>query len=466
MKEYCRIYAEINLDNICDNIKEARKNIQKDTKIMAIIKADAYGHGAVPVAKVLNPLVDAYGIAIAEEGVELRRAGITKPILILGYTPEKMYDMILQYDLMPTVCDYIMAEKLSAKAMEYNKIVKVHMKLDTGMSRIGFMPEEESVKTIVEISKLPNLELDGIFSHFAKADEKDKTFSKEQLRKFRIITDAIEQAGVKIPTKHISNSAGIMELPEANLDMVRSGIATYGLYPSEEVQKEKLPLKAAMSIYAYITMVKELEAGVPVGYGGTYVTTKKTRVATIPAGYGDGYPRALSNQGRVLVHGQYAPIIGRVCMDQFMVDVTHIDDVKTGDRAVLVGKEGDKEITLEEIGNIYTSGDYFDIFKSSDLMITDCCSFLGEYLPSEKPLIRLKNPKAMKLNAFGERLTKEYYTSHNNDELKKLFNEIVINKNDYKKANRLKIANELMFYKESSGMNICKYLEGIFRPTR
>ena len=293
-----------------------------------------------------------------EEGVELRKAGITKPILILGYTPEQMYDRILEYDLMPTVCDYAMAEKMSAKAAEHKKMLKIHIKLDTGMSRIGFMPEEESIKNIVEISKLSNIEIDGIFSHFARADEEDKTFTNEQLRKFLEMTDAIEQEGVKIPIKHISNSAGIIELPEANLNMVRSGISTYGLYPSEDVQKENLPLKPAMSLYAYITMVKELEKGIPVGYGGTYVTTKKTKVATIPAGYGDGYPRALSNQGRVLIHGQYAPIIGRVCMDQFMVDVTHIDDVKTGDKAILVGRAEDNVITLEEIGKMSASFNY------------------------------------------------------------------------------------------------------------
>lgn len=358
MKEYYRIHAEINLDNICENIKRTREIIHKDTKIMGIIKADGYGHGAVPIAKALDSLVDAYGISIVEEGIELRDAGITKPILILGYAPEQMYDMMIQYDMMPAVCDYAMAEKMSRKAVELDKSVKVHIKIDTGMSRIGFRPDEESVKTIIEVSKLPNLEIDGIFSHFARADELDKTFSKEQLAKFIKMTDAIEEAGIALPVKHISNSAGIIELPEANLDMVRSGISTYGLYPSEDVHKERLPLKPAMSLYAYVTMVKELEEGVPVGYGGTYVTTKRTKVATIPAGYGDGYPRALSNQGRVIIHGQYAPIIGRVCMDQFMVDVTEIDDVKTGDRAVLVGTDGDKAITLEEIGNMSASFNY------------------------------------------------------------------------------------------------------------
>lgn len=358
MKEYYRIYAEINLDNICENIRRTRAIIQKDTRLMAIIKADGYGHGAVPIARVLEPIVDAYGISIAEEGIELRKAGITKPVLILGYVPEQLYDVLLQYELMPAVCDVRMAEKMSERAALLRKTLKVHIKLDTGMSRIGFLTSEESVKQIAAISKLPNIEIDGIFSHFAKADEKDKTFCREQLAKFTAMTEAIEAMGVTLPCKHISNSAGIIELPEANFDMVRSGISTYGLYPSADVDKTRLCLEPAMSLYAYVTMVKELEAGVPVGYGGTYVTGRKTKVATIPAGYGDGYPRALSNQGRVILHGQYAPIIGRVCMDQFMVDVTDIANVKTGDRAVLVGREQDKEITLEEIGNLSASFHY------------------------------------------------------------------------------------------------------------
>ncbi len=358
MKEYYRIHAEINLDSICDNIRNTRKIIDKDTKIMAIIKADGYGHGAVPIAKVLNPLVDAYGISIVEEGVELREAGVTKPILILGYAPEQMYDIMIAYDMMPAICDYKMAEKMSKRAVELGKKLKVHIKIDTGMGRIGFRPGEESVEHIVLLSQLPNIQIEGIFSHFARADEKDKTFAKEQLAKFMEMTKAIEDKGVSLPIKHISNSAAIIDMPEANLNMVRSGISTYGLYPSEEVKKERLPLKPAMSLYAYVTMVKELEAGVPVGYGGTYITTKKTKVATIPAGYGDGYPRALSNRGRVIIHGQYAPIIGRVCMDQFMVDVTEIDNVKTGDKAILIGKEGDKAITLEEIGNMSASFHY------------------------------------------------------------------------------------------------------------
>ncbi len=358
MKKYYRINAEISLDNICDNIKNARKIIDKNTKIMAIIKADGYGHGAVPIAKVLEPFVDAYGISIVEEGTELREAGITKPILILGYAPEQMYDEMIAYDIMPAICDYVMAKKMSERCVLLGKKLKVHIKIDTGMSRIGFRMGEESVEQIVAISKLPNIEIEGIFSHFAKADEIDKSFAKEQLEKFMKMVNDLEKKGIIIPIKHISNSAAIIDMPEANLDMVRSGILTYGLYPSEEVKKERLPLKPAMSLYAYVTMVKELEEGVFVGYGGSFVTTRKTKVATIPAGYGDGYPRALSNQGKVIIHGQFAPIIGRVCMDQFMVDVTEIDNVTTGDKAILIGKALEKEITLEEIGDMSASFNY------------------------------------------------------------------------------------------------------------
>ena len=353
-----RVYAGVNLSAVLHNLEEMHKNIDRNTKIVAVIKTDGYGHGAVPIAKVLNPFVDAYGISIVEEGIELREEGITKPILILGYAPEKMYDEMIVYDMMPAICDYEMAKKISQRCVLLGKTLKVHIKIDTGMSRIGFSLGEESVEQIVAISKLSNIQIDGIFSHFAKADEIDKTFVKEQLAKFLKMVEDLEEKGVIIPIKHISNSAGIIDIPEANLDMVRSGILTYGLYPSDEVKKERLPLKPAMSLYAYVTMVKELEAGTPVGYGGSYVTTRKTKVATIPAGYGDGYPRALSNQGKVIIHGQFAPIIGRVCMDQFMVDVTEIDNVKTGDKAILIGKIGDKEITLEEIGAMSASFNY------------------------------------------------------------------------------------------------------------
>lgn len=352
MKDYYRVQADINLDAICDNIRRTRERVRAGTRIMGIIKADGYGHGAVPVARVLNPLVDAFGIAIPEEGIELRSFDITKPILLLGYTPALQYGDLIEYDIMPAVFTLPMAEEMSNIAVKKGKVLKIHIKVDTGMSRIGFRPCDKSIEEIKKISSLPGIVIDGCFTHFSKADETDKTFTITQLNAFLNFVTALEAEGVAIPVKHISNSAGIIDLPEANLDMVRSGISTYGLYPSDEIAKENLSLTPAMSIKAYISYVKEVEAGVPVSYGGTFITKEPTRIATIPAGYGDGYPRTLSNKGRVLIHGQSAPIIGRVCMDQFMVDVTGIEGVKAGDTATLLGNDGEEHISVEELAEL------------------------------------------------------------------------------------------------------------------
>lgn len=358
MKEYYRVQANINLDNICDNVMKTRKLLAEGTKIMAIIKADGYGHGAVPIAMVLKDYVEAFGIAILEEGIELRKAGITKPILILGYTPEQMCKELVSYDIMPAVFTYKMAEVIAKEAIRQNKIVKIHIKLDTGMSRIGFSLTEESIKEIQKINKLENIEIDGCFSHFSKADETDKSFTYTQIERFDHFVERLEEEGISIPTKHISNSAGIIEVPEGNKDMVRLGISTYGLYPSEEVDKSKCVLEPAMEIKACISFVKELEPSIAIGYGGTFITQKKTKVATIPVGYGDGYPRALSGKGRVLINGCYAPILGRVCMDQFMVDVTDIPNAKEGDIVTLVGRDGTECITVEELADMAGSFNY------------------------------------------------------------------------------------------------------------
>ncbi|MBQ3599781.1 MAG: alanine racemase [Lachnospiraceae bacterium] len=358
MKEYYRVQANINLDSICNNIKNARALIAEGTQIMAIIKADGYGHGAVPIAKVLEPYVEAYGIAIIEEGIELRKAGISKPILILGYTPRQQCKQLIQYNIMPTVFSYEMAKQISKEAVKQNKKIKIHIKLDTGMSRIGFPIEERSIEIIKNISQLPCIEIEGCFSHFAKADEADKSFTYVQLEKYLNFVDVLEKEGIHISTKHISNSAAIMEIPKANLNMVRSGISTYGLYPSKEVDTSKQLLEPAMEIKACVSFVKELEAGIGIGYGSTFVTERKTKVATIPVGYADGYPRALSSKGRVLLHGKFAPILGRICMDQFMVDVTEIPDVKEGDIVTLVGKDGNERITVEELADEANSFNY------------------------------------------------------------------------------------------------------------
>lgn len=358
MKEYFRVHANIYLDRICNNIKRTKEIIKDGTKIMAIVKADAYGHGAVAVAKALYPMVDAYGVAVIEEAIELRKAGIDKDILILGYTPEPYVEELLEWDITATVYSLEMANWISQKADEKGKKAKIHVKLDTGMSRIGFALTKENIQIIKKIAEMKGIEITGCFTHFARADEKDLSFTKLQLQRFNEYVKQIEDVGVKIPLKHISNSAGIMEMPEANLDMVRSGISTYGLYPSADVEKERLYLEPAMEIMAYVSHVKELEAGVGISYNSTFVTEKKTKVATIPVGYGDGYPRALSSQGYVLLHGKRAKILGRVCMDQFMVDVTEIPDVKVGDCAVLVGKDGDDSITVEELSAMAYSFNY------------------------------------------------------------------------------------------------------------
>ncbi|MBC8557100.1 alanine racemase [Jutongia hominis] len=358
MKEYYRVYADIDLDAIYENVKNAKALLKKDTKMMAIVKADGYGHGAVEVARQIDELVDAYGVAILEEGIELRKAGFTKPILILGYTPKPLYPAMICYDIATAVFTMEMAKEISDTAVAMHKNANIHIKLDTGMSRIGFAITKESKEIIEQIAKLPGIEIKGCFSHFARMDEKDKTKANEQFAKFTKMVNALEKDGVDLGIRHISNSAGIMEAPEVQMDMVRNGICLYGLYPSEEVQKERLPLKPAMELKAYVSYVKTLEPGVEIGYGGTYTTTKKTRVATIPVGYADGYSRCLSGKGSVLIHGKKAPILGRVCMDQFMVDVTDIDNVCVGDRVTLFGKDGDSCITIEEISAMAHSFNY------------------------------------------------------------------------------------------------------------
>lgn len=358
MKEYYRVYADIDLDAIYENVKNAKALLKKDTKMMAIVKADGYGHGAVEVARQIDELVDAYGVAILEEGIELRKAGFTKPILILGYTPKPLYPAMIRYDIATAVFTMEMAKEISDTAVAMHKNANIHIKLDTGMSRIGFAITKESKEIIEQIAKLPGIEIKGCFSHFARMDEKDKTKANEQFAKFTKMVNALEKDGVDLGIRHISNSAGIMEAPEVQMDMVRNGICLYGLYPSEEVQKERLPLKPAMELKAYVSYVKTLEPGVEIGYGGTYTTTKKTRVATIPVGYADGYSRCLSGKGSVLIHGKKAPILGRVCMDQFMVDVTDIDNVCVGDHVTLFGKDGDSCITIEEISAMAHSFNY------------------------------------------------------------------------------------------------------------
>ena len=353
-----RVRADVDLDAIHHNLSLAKSVINKDTQLMAVIKADGYGHGANQIAKYCDDVIDRYAVAIPEEGIDLRKAGFTKPINLLGYTHPTQYEDVINYDLIPAIFTLDMAKTLSQKALSMNKTVKIHIKLDTGMSRIGFADNEKSVDVIKEISLLPNLEVDGIFSHFARADEKDKSVARSQFERFTNFVNKLKSEGLKIPNCHISNSAAIMELSDMNLQIVRSGIITYGLYPSEEMDKENFKIIPAMELKSQVSFVKTLKAGTPVGYGGTYVTDKETVIATIPVGYADGYPRSLSNKGRVIIKGQSAPIVGRVCMDQFMVDVTCIEGVKQGDEVTLMGKEGEEFISCEELSGLAGSFNY------------------------------------------------------------------------------------------------------------
>lgn len=352
MDDYERVRAEIDLDAVRENITNLKALTKAGTKMMAVVKADGYGHGAIAVAKALRNLVDGYAVATVEEGVALREASVDKMVLILGITFPEYAGKVVSYGLSQVVSSLEEAEALSAAAVKRNTRAKVHIGLDTGMGRIGFPDKDESIDTIKKISELPGITIEGIFTHYARCDEADKTSVKDQLKRYSDFVDKVEAAGIHIPIHHASNSAGIIELPESNFDMVRSGITTYGLYPSNEVSKDKAVLKPAMRLVSHVTFVKTVPAGTGISYGSTFVTAHETKVATIPVGYADGYPRQLSNKGSVLIGGNRVPILGRVCMDQMMVDVTEISDVKPGDEVVLVGSQGNESISAEELGDL------------------------------------------------------------------------------------------------------------------
>ncbi|MCI7451245.1 MAG: alanine racemase [Blautia sp.] len=354
MSKNSRVKAVISLDAVEQNFREMRKNIAEDTKMIAVVKADAYGHGAVPIAHLIEgyDYIWGFAAATAEEAVHLRENGVTKPILILGIVFEEYYPELVRDDIRLAVCEYEEAEKLSKEAVLQNKTVHIHIALDTGMTRIGYADIPESVEEIKKIAGLPNLEIEGMFTHFSRADEYDRSPAMVQLERYQKFSDLVEAAGVEIPLHHCSNSAGIIRVPEANLSIVRAGITIYGIYPSSEVERDIVKLTPVMELKSHVTYVKDVPEGAAISYGGTYVADKKRRVATIPVGYADGYPRQLSNKGWVLIHGKKAPILGRVCMDQFMVDVTEIGDVKKGDEVTLLGRDGDEFISIEEIGDL------------------------------------------------------------------------------------------------------------------
>ena len=358
MEKYYRVYADIDLDAIYDNVKGLKSLLDEKTGVIAVIKADGYGHGAVPIAKKIGDLVAGYAVATVYEGVNLRINGIDKPILILGYTFEADYDKLIEYDITATVFDLESVKKLSEYAIKAGKVAKCHIKVDTGMRRIGMLPTKENAKLVKEMSELGGIDIEGIFTHFASSDECDKTFANNQFKLFNDFIDMCNLEGVNFKYRHCANSAAIIDMPQTSYELSRAGIAMYGLYPSEEVDKDKIVLKPAMSIHSHVTYVKTVKKGEGISYGSTYVPEHDIKVATIPVGYGDGYPRSLSNKGYVLINGKKAYILGRVCMDQFMVDVSDIDNVCTGTLVTLIGRDGDDFISVEEIANLSGSFNY------------------------------------------------------------------------------------------------------------
>ena len=354
---YFRTHAAIDLDAVEYNVNNTRARLPENVKLLGVIKANAYGHGAVTLGKFLEEKCDFFGVACVDEAMELKEAGIKTPLLVLGYVSPFEFETVVKNDIRIPIFHLDDAKKLSAEAVKQGREIPFHFCIDTGMSRIGFQVSEETADICLEISKLPNLKAEGLFSHFATADESDLSKALAQQKLFCDFVEMLEERGLEIPIKHINNSAGIMNFNEC-FDMCRMGIITYGLYPSHEVDKCLLDIKPVMTWKASVSHVKTLPKGREISYGGTYKTTKDTVVATIPVGYADGYPRCLSNIGKVLINGKFAKILGRVCMDQFMVDVSEIPGVEVGSEVVLVGKQGDLELSMEEVSEAAHSFNY------------------------------------------------------------------------------------------------------------
>ncbi|MEJ8733232.1 MULTISPECIES: alanine racemase [Mediterraneibacter] len=354
MKSYSRVCAEINLDAIAYNMEQLKNRIGKEGRLVAVLKTDGYGHGAVPIAEMFEETEYVWGYATAslEEAVLLKKAGMKKPVLVLGCIFPEQYEEMIQYEIRTAVYTEESAVLMAETAKQMGKTAYFHIKIDTGMGRIGFPVCTESVDCLRRISKFEHVCMEGMFTHFAKADETDKTYTLEQHEKFQWMKRKMEENHIHIRYYDCDNSAGIIDLPAMRHDLARAGIAMYGLYPSQEVKKDAVKLKPALALTSHIIYVKEIEAGTSISYGGTFISPKKMKVATIPVGYGDGYPRSLSNKGEVLIRGKRAKILGRICMDQLMADVTDIEGAGFMDPVVLVGKDGTEEITVEELSEL------------------------------------------------------------------------------------------------------------------
>lgn len=346
-----RTWAEIDLDALAHNMRAIRRITDPKSRIMAVVKADAYGHGVEECAKtLLENGADCLAAATLDEALELRNLFSDVPILILGSSMEVEAREIIEHGIMPNIYTYELARALSNTAVRLGKKVKVHIKLDTGMSRIGFVVTDDNCEAVADeikkVSELPMLEIEGIFSHFATSDEADESYTRLQFKRFMSVCDSLEDRGVHIPIKHICNSAGIMMYPEYHLDMVRPGIILYGMYPSEDVDKSRLDLKYVMSLKSVITYVKEIEPGRGVSYGIEYIADGRAKIATVPIGYADGYLRMLAGKAKIEVNGRLFPIAGRICMDQCMLDVTSVNNIKRGDEALIFGNGA---VTVDDV---------------------------------------------------------------------------------------------------------------------
>ncbi|AQS06942.1 alanine racemase [Clostridium beijerinckii] len=353
------VYAEIDLDAIAYNMKNI-KNLAKDKEVIAVVKADCYGHGALDVAPtLLENGASRLAVAVLTEGIELRNDNIKAPIMILGYTPSYLNEELIKYDLEQTVYDLDYAKELSKTALSLNKKAKIHIAIDTGMGRIGFLPTEKAIDDICKICSLEGLEVIGIFTHFSTSDEKDKEYTNEQFEKFTDLLKKLSNLNIEIPIKHVSNSGAIMDMPETYLDAVRAGIILYGYYPSNEVKKENLSLKPALTLKATITRVQEMDAGMSISYGRTFKTKRRSLIATIPIGYADGYSRLLAKNAKVIINGQFAPIVGRICMDQCMIDITDINgDIKVGDEVIVLGEQDGLRFNADDFAEIMGTINY------------------------------------------------------------------------------------------------------------
>lgn len=353
-------WAEINIDNVIHNIKEIRR-VAKSKEIISVVKADAYGHGAVELAPILlENGADRLAVALLSEALQLRKSGIKAPILIFGYTPLKYgkdivhnnAEDIINNELEVTVLSYDYAKKLSKEAKKLNKNVKIHINVDTGMGRIGFLPTNQSVEDIYKISQLPNIIIEGLYSHFSTSDEKSKSYSNKQFKRYLDFYERLEKKDIKINIKHMANSAALIDLPYTHLDAVRPGIANYGYYPSEDVNHDILKLKPTMTLKCNVVASRNLKAGSYIGYGRTFRTERESRIVTLGIGYADGYDRRLSNVGEIVVKGKAAPIVGRICMDMCMSDVTDIGDIKVSDEVILMGESLSEKTTVENIAKL------------------------------------------------------------------------------------------------------------------